>query len=93
MHPLPNLLNAASNLLGICFVIIGALKLANANSRSYADETIWAAAILFLVSIVASYAAIRTKDSYRWLTIAADTAFFGAIFLLSFALLIAAIVL
>jgi hypothetical protein len=93
MHPLPNILNAASNLLGICFVIIGALKLANANSRSYADETAWAAATLFLISIIASYCAIRSRDVYRWLTIAADVAFFSAIFLLLLAVLIAAIVL
>ena len=93
MHPLPNLLNAASNLLGICFVIIGALKLANANSRSYADETTWVAAALFLVSIIASYGAIRTNNTYRWLTVAADIAFFGAIALLSLALVIAAIAL
>jgi hypothetical protein len=93
MHPLPNILNAASNLLGICFVIIGALKLADADSRSYADETTWAAAALFLVSILCSYSAIRSNDTRRWLTIAADAAFFGAIGLLSLAMLIAAIVL
>jgi hypothetical protein len=75
MHPLPNILDAASNLLGICFVIIGALKLADANSRSYADATTWMAAALFLVSILCSYSAIRSNGTRRWLTIAADTAF------------------
>lgn len=93
MQPLPNLLNAASNLLGICFVIIGALKLANANSRSYADETTWAAAVLFLISIIASYSAIRTDKMHRWLTLTADTTFFSALLLLSLALVIAAIAL
>jgi len=93
MHPLPNILNAASNLLGICFVIIGALKLANANSRSYADETTWVAAAFFLFSIIASYGAIRSNAARRWLTLVADAAFFSAVALLSVAMLIAAIVL
>ncbi len=87
----PHILNASSNLLGICFVIIGALKLANVNARSYADETTWAAAACFLTSIAASYSAIRSDAGNSWLNTVADAAFFGAIFLLALAMAIAAI--
>jgi hypothetical protein len=89
----PHILNAASNLLGICFVIIGALKLADANARSYADETAWASAAMFLASIVTSYCAIRSGDRIEWLTIAADAAFFAAIFLLAVAMAVGAVML
>ncbi|MDB5462710.1 MAG: hypothetical protein JWP23_1099 [Phenylobacterium sp.] len=34
----PNIVNAASNLRGICFLIIAGLSLTNSNSRSFADE-------------------------------------------------------
>lgn len=57
----PNILNAASNLLGICFLIITGLSLTRSNSRSYADEAAWAAAVFFLLSIAFSYYAIRTE--------------------------------
>jgi len=57
----PNILNAASNLLGICFLIITGLSLTQSNSRSYADETAWAAAVCFLLSVGLSYYAIRTE--------------------------------
>src|ERR1700733_4879578 len=52
MHRPPHILNAATNLLGICFIIIGGLKLANQSSKTYSDEGAWAAAVLLLVSII-----------------------------------------
>lgn len=52
MNHHPHILNAACNLLGICFIVIGSLKLADLNSRSYGDEAAWAAASLFFVSII-----------------------------------------
>lgn len=87
----PHILNASCSLLGICFVIIGALKLANANPRSYADETTWVAAACFIVSIMASYGAIRSGVRNSWLNTVADSAFLSAIFLLALAMVIAAI--
>ena len=41
MNHHPHILNAACNLLGICFIVIGSLKLADLNSRSYGDEAAW----------------------------------------------------
>jgi cytochrome bd-type quinol oxidase subunit 2 len=61
MERTPNILNAASNLLGICFLIITGLSLTRSNSRSYADEAAWVAAVCFLLSIGFSYYAIRTE--------------------------------
>jgi hypothetical protein len=55
MNHHPHILNASCNLLGICFIIIGSLKLADLNSRSYGDEIAWAATSLFFVSIITSY--------------------------------------
>lgn len=90
MHRHPHVLNASSNLLGICFVIIGALKFTNSDAGSFADETAWLSAVLFLVSITASYWAIRNNDTGKWQNIVADSAFFGGLFSLALAVLMLA---
>lgn len=83
MHRHPHVLNAASNLLGICFVIIGALKFTRSDAGSFADETAWAAALMFLASITASYLAIRNDHTGKWTDNIADVAFFGGLLALS----------
>jgi hypothetical protein len=75
----PHILNAATNLLAICFVIVGGLKLANRNANTYADELAWLAAFLLLVSILSSYLAIRNNDALVWQNRAADWCFLSAI--------------
>src|SRR5215467_3699009 len=75
MNRHPHILNAATNLLGICFVIIGGLKLTNMNARSFSDETAWIAALLLFVSVMISYLAIRNGGERNWQLVAADTAF------------------
>jgi hypothetical protein len=75
----PHILNAATNLLAICFVIVGGLKLANQNANTYADEMAWLAAFLLLVSILASYLAIRNGDTAVWQNSVADWTFLAAI--------------
>jgi hypothetical protein len=75
MNHHPHILNASCNLLGICFIIIGSLKLADLNSRSYGDEIAWAAASLFFVSILTSYFAIRNNNKKQWQLVVADYAF------------------
>jgi len=93
MHRHPHVLNAASNLLGICFVLIGALKFTRSDATSFADETAWLSAALFLTSIVASYAAIRSNEANRLQNLTADIAFFGGVAMLALAMVITAIVL
>ena len=39
----PQILNASTNLLGICFAIITGLKVTGSNPKSYADEIAWCA--------------------------------------------------
>jgi hypothetical protein len=90
MHRYPHLLNAATNLLGFSFVIIGALKLTNSNARSYADECAWIASALFLAAIVCSYWVIRRNATNRSLNVVADTAFLAGLLALTFSLMIGA---
>jgi hypothetical protein len=94
MHRHPHILNAATNLLGFCFVIIGALKIANLNSRSFADEIAWVAAFLLLISIVASYAALGSNnDAADWHISLADWAFMAGLLSLTLSVLMASILL
>jgi hypothetical protein len=90
MDRYPQILNAASNLLGICFIIISGFKIANLNSRSYADEFAWAAAFLLLASVIASYMAIRNSEAKDWLRSLADRTFFGGVVVLTLSVLLAA---
>ena len=87
MHRHPHVLNAASNLLGISFVIIGGIRYAKANGQSFADETAWLAAVCFLISIFASYWAIRMNDTGRLQNLTADIAFFSGLLLLFLSML------
>jgi hypothetical protein len=76
---IPHILNAASNLLGICFVIIGGLKLSNQNSKTFSDEFAWLAVILFLTSIVICYVAMRNGDYRPSYVKVADWSFLGGL--------------
>lgn len=61
----PHILNAASNLLGISFVIITGLNLTGASHHSYADEIAWAAAISLSGSCLFAYLALRAPEGSR----------------------------
>ncbi|HVV28838.1 MAG TPA: hypothetical protein VHC40_12815 [Rhizomicrobium sp.] len=90
MHRPPHILNASTNLLGICFVIITGLRLASANARSYADEVAWLAALLLFVAALAAYLSIRNEHD-GWGVRVADAAFLGGITALALSVVIAAI--
>ena len=87
----PHILSASTNLLGICFVVIGGLKLTGQNPRSYSDEIAWIAAVLLFVSTISSYLAIRNNDKKSWQVTVADWAFLGGIFTLLASVMIAAV--
>jgi len=91
MNHHPHILNAACNLLGICFIVIGSLKLADLNSRSYGDEATWAVASLFFVSIITSYLAVRNNNYKEWQLFVADCAFLVGLVALMASVCIAAI--
>lgn len=86
-----HILNAASNLLGICFVIIGGLKISNLNARSYSDEAAWAAALFLFVSVILSHLAIRNDDAKTWQIAMADGAFIAGTVTLMLSVVMAAI--
>jgi len=56
-----HILNAASNLLGIALLIITGLHISNQGRGTIADEVAWGAAVLFSLSCLFSYQAIRQE--------------------------------
>lgn len=57
-----HILNASSNLLGICFIVLTSLKLLNQGSKTIIDEITLAAIILFMTSCILSFLSIRSKN-------------------------------
>jgi hypothetical protein len=86
----PHVLNAATNLLGICFIIIGGLKLTNQDSKTWSDEIAWSAAFFMIVSILFSYGGIRAGIERPWQIRLADWSFLVGIAALILAMVIAA---
>ena len=71
----PHILNAASNLLGICFVIITGLRITRLSGHTIGDEFAWGAAFLFLAAILLSFVNIRRGSLGRWIDHATDHIF------------------
>ncbi|HEY0266206.1 MAG TPA: hypothetical protein VGC16_05595 [Rhizomicrobium sp.] len=90
-HRPPHILSASTNLLGICFIIITGLRLANANVRSYADEVAWLSALLLFVAALMAYLSIRNGHIRPWQVRLADAAFLGGMSTLALSVVIAAI--
>jgi hypothetical protein len=91
MHRSPhNILSASCNLLGICFIVIGGLKLTNSNALSYADEIAWMATGLLFISILNSYLSVRNDGLRHWQIIIADWSFLGGLFCLMMSLIVGA---
>ena len=55
----PHILNASSNLLGLCFVVLTSLKILNFSHTTLIDELTIIATILFMVSCILSFLAIK----------------------------------
>ncbi len=87
----PHILNASTNLLGICFVIITGLKLTRSNGLSWADEVTWMASLCFLASISLSYLAVRNAGRVKWQATWAERSFLAGLGSLSVAVSIMAI--
>ncbi len=86
----PHILNASTNLLGICFVIITGLKLTGSNDKSWADEIAWVAAICFLMSTLLSYLVLRTERLTPWFSLWAERSFIAGVVILFASVLVAA---
>ena len=77
-----HILNASSNLLGLCFVVLTSLKLLNISHRTIIDELTGCAIVLFMGSCFLSFLSIRgSRNSHRFETIA-DYMFLTGIILL-----------
>lgn len=55
----PHVLNASSNLLGLCFVVLTSLKLLKLSDLTLIDEITVATTLLFMTSCILSFMAIR----------------------------------
>jgi len=79
----PHILNASSNLLGLCFVVLTSLKLLNIAGKTIIDELTTIAIMLFMASCILSFLSIRgsIKKSGRLESIA-DILFLAGLSLL-----------
>src|SRR4051812_25153124 len=59
----PHILNASSNLLGICFLVLTSLKILNFSEKTIIDELTTIAIILFMASCILSFLSIRGMDN------------------------------
>jgi hypothetical protein len=78
-----HILNASSNLLGLCFVVLTSLKLLNIAHKTIIDELTTVATILFMASCILSFLSIRgnIRNSSKLESIA-DYFFLGGLGLL-----------
>lgn len=58
----PHILNASSNLLGICFIVLTSLKVLDKSEKTVIDEVTVVAIILFMASCVFSFLSIRRNN-------------------------------
>lgn len=58
----PHILNAASNLLGICFILLTSFKIFNISRHTLYDEFIVVAILLFMSSCIFSFLALRNNS-------------------------------
>jgi tellurite resistance protein TehA-like permease len=59
----PHILNASSNLLGICFVILTTLKLLNVAKNTIIDEIATIDIVVFTSSCLLSFLSLRKSNS------------------------------
>jgi len=55
----PHILNAASNLLGICFIVLTSLKLLDKSDKTVIDDVTIIAIVFFMASCIFSFLSIR----------------------------------
>ncbi|HVF95916.1 MAG TPA: hypothetical protein VM871_01260 [Flavisolibacter sp.] len=78
----PHILNASSNLLGLCFVVLTSLKLLNIAHKTIIDEITSCAIVLFMASCLLSFLSIRGSRHTKRFESIADYLFLGGIILL-----------
>lgn len=86
-----HILPTSANLLGFCFIVLSSIKILKLNNVSLVDELTSAALILFLVSCIFSYLAMRTakeKFSSKYERVADVVFISGLIFLAAITVMI-----
>jgi hypothetical protein len=58
----PHILNASSNLLGLCFIVLTSLKVLGKSQQTIVDEITFAAIILFMASCLLSFLSLRREN-------------------------------
>ena len=61
----PHILNASSNLLGICFVVLTSLKLLNIGKTTIIDEVATVDIVAFTTSCLLSFLSLRSNSPKR----------------------------
>ncbi len=59
----PHILNTSSQLLGLCFIVLTALKIQDKRQETIIDEITAIASILFMISSILSFLSIRDKTA------------------------------
>ncbi|MEO5595289.1 MAG: hypothetical protein ABIR15_04195 [Chitinophagaceae bacterium] len=78
-----HILNASSNLLGICFIVLTSLKLLDKSEKTIIDEITVVAIILFMASCIFSFLSLRGSDRRSaFFEQVADVIFLGGLSLL-----------
>lgn len=80
----PHILNASSNLLGLCFVVLTSLKFLKLSERTLIDEAVAIAILFFMLSCVLSFLAIRGSIKAGRYESIADYIFLGGLLILFF---------
>jgi hypothetical protein len=78
-----HILPTASNLLGLCFVILSYIKLSNLSHQTVVDELVSVLMVFLLASSLFSYVSIRAKTKNDLYEKIADVLFIIALVLLS----------
>ena len=86
-----NILNAASNLLGIALVIIAGLNVAHMAAQGFADDVAWIAAVCLALSCVLSYLTLRHTTRRETIERWADRVFLLGLFALFASIVVLAI--
>ena len=78
-----HILPTASNLLGLCFVLLSFIKLSRMSGETIIDEGLGIAIFLFLASCIFSYASMRSQEQTEKYEKIADIIFLGGLSCLS----------
>jgi hypothetical protein len=78
----PHVLNASSNLLGICFIVLTSFKVLKLSEKTLIDEVTIGAIILFMSSCILSFLSIRGRTHSKKLENIADVIFLCGLSLL-----------